>query len=780
MQTIKAFPINLVYDSKKDKWNKHPAIPKGQDWHTYESTEQEMEHAKNIGVIIPDGIVLIDVDTYKGVTTDAIDEALGCSLDWELAHVQETPSGGQHYAFALPGGVVIRQGSDLLDVEGFDTRTSGKGWIASGERYEDMTLTGLPGALCDEEWPELPALAIDALQGISRDDDSDDLLSAIAAQPLDDLSDEDIATYLKAVEGDVNSYDAWLKVGMACFHQFQGEKKGLRLWAKWSQCSDSYDEDELRAKWKSFGGSRANPITFAHVIHRAGGRCAVHAETVRTLEDKAIEVTDKESYLTFKAEVKAVNKTVLPDDLRAMLAATVAASVGADLGLTKTEIKRALMPMKKERPNNDEIDRPDWIGDWVYIEKLCEFANTELNYTIKREAFNAKFDRQIDCLMAEKCASSMALVDYSIDTVVDTMFWPGAALTFSHDGMNMLNTYKAGGCIPCDEIDEDGALVVDMLLAHIRFTLSDEREQGILLDWLAYVVQHPGQRINWALLLQGTQGSGKSYFVNLLQAVMGGHVRNLDPTAIAGRFTGWAHGALVVAVEEIRISGTNKYEVLDRLKPFISNKTIQIEEKGRDHRTVPNFTNYLLLTNHKDAIPLSEGDRRYCILFSRVQSEEQLFAELGGEQGASEYFAKLFDETERRADVITKFLTEYKISADFNPVGRAPATEARAKMMGVAISPDRLALEDAINQHECAVINNDVLDITYLNELCMLEDQEIPQKRALSAILLDMGYEQIEGRRVKTSSNGRYHYVWFRGAESDIKKLVKDFHDVGF
>ena len=157
MQIVKAFPINLVYDSAKDKWNKRPAIPRGQDWHTYESTKKEMAHAKNIGVIIPEGIVLIDVDTHKGVNISDIDAALGCKLDWANAHVQNTPSGGAHYAFTIPTCVNIRQGSDLLGVKGFDTRTSGNGWIATGDNYEDLTFEGLPSALCDDVWPELPS-----------------------------------------------------------------------------------------------------------------------------------------------------------------------------------------------------------------------------------------------------------------------------------------------------------------------------------------------------------------------------------------------------------------------------------------------------------------------------------------------------------------------------------------------------------------------------------------------------------------------------------------------
>jgi hypothetical protein len=784
MTKVRAFPINLVYDSVKDKWNKRPAIPKGQDWHTYESTEAEMSLAVNIGVIIPDGVMVIDVDTYKGIKVSDIDACLGCSLDWDNAHVQDTPSGGSHYAFSLPDGVVIRQGSDLLNVEGFDTRTSGKGWIATGEKYDDITLTGLPGALVSEQWPELPRQAIEALTGVSGElAADDDLLSMVVSQPLDNLSIDEIKIYLKAIVDDVNGYDSWLKVGMALYHQFEGNNEGLRLWAKWSQVSDSYNEDELNAKWSSFGGQvRANPITFAHVIYRAGGKSVINNVVVTSLEEQAEQVCDKETYLSFRDEAKAVSKIVLPDDLRAMLAATVHARIGGDLGLTKTEVKKAITPAKKERSFDGESEKPYWCDDWVYVETLCQFANTELNYTIKREAFNAKFDREVECLLAEKNAATMALVDYNMETVVDSMYWPGANMIFEYEGKSMVNGYRDSGAKASDGIDDDGQAVIDMFLRHVAFTLEDERERGILLDWLAYVVQNKGQRVSWALLLQGSQGNGKSYFVNLLQAVMGRNVSNLDGAAIAGRFTGWAHGSRVVAVEEIRISGANKYEVLDRMKPFISNKTVQIEEKGRDHRTVPNFTSYLLLTNYKDAIPIVKGDRRYCVLFSRIQSEEALFDELGGEESAGKHFNTLFDETERRADVLAYYLMNYKISADFNPKGRAPNTSARDEMMNVAISPGYSMVEDVINQHECSVINKDILDITKLSELCNFEGRELPKTSALAAILLEMGYKQLSNRRIKIKETGRNHYIWVAPQSDENKNIatVRDYYDVGF
>lgn len=760
--------------------NKAPAVPEGTDWREYRGKVE----TPLIGVMIPQGVIVFDLDTYKGVTVEQVETALGCSLDWASAELQQTRSGGSHYAFSVPIGADLINGQNVCDVKHFDTRSSGKGYIATGEGYTNQTFFDCVSDALHEitNWPELPSAALEKLMSNQVIAIDDDLLSVVAAQPLD-LSFDDVVMYLVKLPASAAEDGAqWLKIGMALYHQFSGGEQGWELFDEFSkQCTEKYDARTNRKRWESFGRSkRANPVTFASVIEMAGGARNFEAiSEFDQLREKAKAVDDLESYNEFKHLLQRKSELELGSDLRGILAAEIASVFGKQMGITKTEIKKALGQVKKEK-RMAATDAPDWANDWVYVETLCEFANTDLNYSIKKEAFNAKFDRETECLMAEMSASMLALNNYHIPTVVDKMFWPGAEPIFDYDRKAMLNAYYKSGVEPCEDLDFDAQTVIDLFMRHIEFTVADKREQRILIDWLAYVVQNPGKRVNWALLLQGAQGTGKSYFSVLLQHIIGINLRNLDPTAIAGRFTGWAHGALVIVVEEIRISGTNRYEVLDRMKPFLSNETIQIEEKGRDHRTVPNFTSYLLLTNHKDAIPLTHGDRRYCVLFSRVQSEEQLYRELGGEKGAEKYFNTLFNETRRRADALANFLLEWEISESFSPTGRAPDTSARQQMMAVSTSPERLAVEDAIAEHDCDVINSEVIDVTWLNELCKMAGSDLPNGRALTAILLEMGYEQIEGKRVKIRKTNKLHYVWVKGADralEEIKKRLRVFHE---
>lgn len=615
-------------------------------------------------------------------------------------------------------------------------------------------------------------------------DEADDFERAVLNQPLD-ISDDEVDSYLEAYPSQNLEYAEWLQVGVALHHQFQGDVvKGYNRWLRWSEKSDKHDPAQMEVKWRSFGNS-TRVSTFASVMFHArangaevGSSVALSVEqtSFERLLEVASSVSEMAEYDDLKLRIKNMSLTALPLDKRSLLAQEVFDAWGKDRGLTKTDIKGQLKPVSKG--NVEKIDMPDWLKPWVYIESTGEYYNRKLHYSIKREVFNTKFGHVMtkefgdDALLPAVFAANKC----DIPTVVDTMFYPTTGELFTLDGKDYINTYRETGVKPCKTLDEDGQAVIDLFMGHVRFMIEKEDEQILLLDFMSWVMQNPGHKINWALLIQGAQGVGKSYFAVVMQNLLGLMARNVEPTALSGRFTGWAHGALLAVIEEIRISGENRFELIDRLKPFISNNVCQIEEKGRDHRTVPNFQSYMLLTNYKDALPVNENDRRYAPIFSRVQSEEQLFSELGGRDGAEAYFNRLFDDSHRRADALSYFLRNRQISETFSAKGRAPHTSARDEMIALAVSPDRSLIEDAIELNRCSVINEKVLDVTWLNKLCEGEGIMLPKTRSISAILLEMGYKQIDGRRMKITKTSALHYIWFKGDEADVKPTVRDFH----
>ena len=744
-------------------------------WQTYKGAVDSAV----VGYMIPEGVIVLDLDTYKGVTCKDVEAALGCELLWHEAELQKTRSGGVHYAFRVPQGCQLRQGSDLFGVEGFDTRVSGKGYIASGKGYEDLTLFGIDETLSDPDClPELPpeALALLDVGFEVEDGEAFDLEEVLNNEKLG-LEFDEIRAYVEALPDSMaGSGGDWVDIGMGIYHETGGSEEGWELFDEFSKRNpDKYNEKMNRTRWNSWDNKGKRAVTFATVIKKAGGKKVIAKDVAQDL----LEVVKGADIDALQGDelVKKIKGATLDTIGREML---VQAYQGrfkelSGVKLPVGDVRKLLS--KKRNIIGGPAKKPSWLEDWVYCERAMEFVNIKLDYSIKREAFNAKYDREIECEMAEISASQYALNTVMIPTIVDTMYLPGADIFFEHEGKEMLNIYRDRGIVPIEP--EDGSEIIKQFNKHLELTFDDVGDRTVFLDWLSYVCQNPGQRINWAVLLQGTQGTGKTYFYDVLRRLLGSNASLISNRDFTGRFTGWAYGSTLVAVEEIKVKGEFKYEMLDKMKPFITNKMVAIEEKGRDQRTVPNFSSYFLLTNHKDAIPIDDGDRRYCVFYSRWQSEEQMFSELGGEAAAQKYYENLYDALESdQAGELAWFLKNREISESFSPRGRAPKTSAKLEMINLAISPERQALEDAISEHECEIINSNIVDVTWLNDLCRMGDIELPKPRALTVILLEMGYQPYDKRRVKIQSTRRNHYIWVRNYKDkrSITNLVREYH----
>lgn len=618
-------------------------------------------------------------------------------------------------------------------------------------------------------------------------DGLDDLAISVASEPLD-LTDDQVRMLLESRPAEGLDYDDWLRVGMAICHQTRGE--GFQQWVDWSAKSSKHDPRHMRRKWRSFGGIE-NPVTMASIIHAVGGMrgeavAGAASVVAMSLREEAEAINTREAYEAFKRRVQQLNDVQLPPDYRSSLAAIAHEVYGRGQKMGLREVKSTFKHVSRRAAGDGDRDAPDcpkWLEGWVYVEADCLFVNTGVGeYAIKREGFRAKFDRMPEVVALEMDAATYALNIIQIPTVLRGMYWPGQDMIFSTEGADYVNTYHPSGIPAADTIDADGQRAVDLFLQHVANTIEDEREQAILIDFMAYVYRNPGKRVHWGLLLWGIEGNGKTYFYKVMQLLLGRNAKSISTSMIERPFTDWAVGSLLVGIEEIRISGTNKWRILDQIKPMISNDTIAVEPKGGTIYHAPNFTSYMMTTNHMDAVPVSDNDRRYCAIFTKHGCKEDLFAQHGGPDETAEYFRRLFTETEKHIGAIGRYLADRVLSDSFDPTGRAPLTAGLDMMREANVSDERAIVEDAIEEHACEIIGDRVLDVTHLNALVMMGDGDavLPSGRALSGVLRDMGYQPIRGRRVKLR-NRAYHYVWYKvsGGMTDesAKALVKDWHD---
>lgn len=227
---------------------------------------------------------------------------------------------------------------------------------------------------------------------------------------------------------------------------------------------------------------------------------------------------------------------------------------------------------------------------------------------------------------------------------------------------------------------------VAAFLDHIGNVVPDEIERGYVLDYLAMLVQSPGRKVHYALLIRGGQGTGKSWIGRMMTAIIGApNVVFPSNDEVLSQWTVWTEGSCLAVIEELMARG--RLDMANRLKPIITEPTLRIEEKKRSIYTIPNHLNLIAFTNHEDALPLENGDRRWLVISSEMRPldegyYERLFAFLDGDGPAA----------------VKHYLMQRKVV--LNPKGMAPTTRGKQEMRRRSLSEAEQYLAELLEGHE--------------------------------------------------------------------------------
>ena len=267
---------------------------------------------------------------------------------------------------------------------------------------------------------------------------------------------------------------------------------------------------------------------------------------------------------------------------------------------------------------------------------------------------------------------------------------PGAII--QRGGQTFVNTYWP---VEVPRLAGDGT----PFLAHLAKVLPDDRDRFILLCYMAACVQHKGVKFQWAPLLQGVEGNGKTLFTRCVAEAVGRrYVHWPKASKLAAQFNSWMIGKLFYGVEDIYVPD-QKREIIEELKPMITGGDgLEIEGKGVDQISADVCGNFMFNSNHKDAVRKTQNDRRICILFCAQQQAEDLKRD--GMDG--EYFPKLYDWL--RADgyaIVSELLHTFPIPDEYNPATkcqRAPVTTSTSLAIAASTGGVEQEVHEAIAQ----------------------------------------------------------------------------------
>lgn len=570
-----------------------------------------------------------------------------------------------------------------------------------------------------------------------------------------DLTDDALLKKLHMVPN-AEDYEMWFHIGMALYHQFDGGQVGLDMWHEWSANAPNYDMDALDEKWATFEieGKKREPITARFILKQAKEEeSRLSTEELAEIKE---EITKARDDRDFQAVMDRIKHIPFPPITREGLvnALKVAIKKRTDSVMPVGTLRRAIA-----FENPEHKSAPAWLRHWVYIQQDDTFYNSKTRQVMTTKGFDLTFGRYLltkrDLLegitVPEHSATHVAVHRFQIPSVANKMYAPNEDEFFEANKLTYVNSYSDAS-VPEDvpeHLTPKQLKMCQRVERHLEHLFAVDRDRKLLLSWLAYIVQ-TGGKINWSPVVQGTENDGKSFFGRVMAAVLGGeNVNVINGDQLAEQYTPWAEGSQFVMVEEVRLHGQDRFAVINKIKPYVANDMVTIRRMRTDSYKVINTVNYFLTTNHKDGVPVTDNSTRYFPMFSNFQTG----AALDKFNAANpDYYAKLHEVLEHPG-WLRRWLLDYELHEEFNPVNRATKSASLAEMKFLNQTEEDETLSEILDKEEPGV-ERTLLDSSALGEAMADAGVAVPYGRAWKQMLSEAGFTylgvvKVEGKARK-------------------------------
>lgn len=517
------------------------------------------------------------------------------------------------------------------------------------------------------------------------------------------------------------------------------------LWTKNEEALTDAFPDDLRG-WDR---SSADAALAQHLSFWCGGNC----ERIDQLMRKSALVRDKWDY-----HKSYINRTVGG----AVGRSSQFYSVGAPIEIAE-HTERATLREGYQFMGADQM--MEYFAGCVYICDIHRIWSPN-GSLLKSEQFNAMYGGYVFALDASNDKTTKKA--FEAFTESQCVNFPKA------DGMTFKPQIDAGAIITLEQqrlVNTYVPIDIDMtpgditpFTTHMNKILPDETDQTILMSYMASCIQHKGYKIQWTPLIQGVEGNGKTLFTRCVAYSVGKRYTHMPKASeLDSKFNGWMVNKLFYGVEDIYVAD-HKNEILETLKPMITGGDgIEIQGKGADQTTRDICGNFIMNSNHKDAVRKTQNDRRFCVFYTAQQDEIDIIRDgMGGD-----YFPELYNWLNNGGYAhVAHHLNNYVIPEKYNPTTkcqRAPETSSTREAIELSMGSIEQEILEAIEEGQPGFANGWVSSFA-LDELIERVRIRIPRKKRRD-IMKTLGYDwhpNLNSGRVN-------HAIAFTGSEKSGK-----------
>ncbi len=395
-----------------------------------------------------------------------------------------------------------------------------------------------------------------------------------------------------------------------------------------------------------------------------------------------------------------------------------------------------------------EHDCKEWFKDCYFVERVGQIFSKSGRF-MNATQFNGRYGGKqfiissVGKLTDEPWKAALRSTCWTIPKVDHVRFLPARPtfeIIIDDMGRRGLNTY-----IPATIKAKAGD--VSRWLDWFDRIFPNKDDQKLLFDYLAHCVKYPGFKIQYAPLIQSAEGIGKTIFKEVMANALG-EMYVYSPKApelvkSGSTFNAWQRNRLMILVDEIKID--ERRELIEILKPMITDARFEIQGKGENQDMEDNAANWLFFSNYKDAVPVNRNGRRYSIFFSALQST----ADIINAGLDKDYFNRMWQwlRDEGGIEAITHWLLNYPIERGALPV-RAPETSSQAEAISITRSPLECVIADCINDGVSGFRGGFISTAAVINKAKAAGIRQ-PNTRTVQNCLEHMGFVRI-GRSVRS------------------------------
>jgi len=185
----------------------------------------------------------------------------------------------------------------------------------------------------------------------------------------------------------------------------------------------------------------------------------------------------------------------------------------------------------------------------------------------------------------------------------------------------------------------------------------EHEERSYFINWLSYIFNTSRKTRNTIAFL-GMQGTGKGVLQEFIieYAIHRDNCYTVTNQDIASSFNGYLENRLFLVFNEIKGSFNESSTQADKIKPFITDSAVSVNDKHKKQVLIDNYANCLFFSNHDLPFQIEDKDRRYSIIKTQYRTLTQV-AEEDFNMTINEFLEKV--RTERDDFIIELKMVKY-------------------------------------------------------------------------------------------------------------------------